>query len=99
MQLLSQKRTTLPFPPSRSSIISMTYCKKDWSMNAQKLSISLPEQQCKFIEQYQLAHHYKTRSEVIKQALYVLQQTHLEAAYREANAEIDDSSKRVVLVR
>ena len=58
-------------------------------MLAQKLSISLPIQQCEFIESYQLEHHYKSRSEVIKDALYLLQQTNLEAHYREANGELD----------
>ena len=58
-------------------------------MNAQKLSISLPQQQCKFIESYLIEHHLKSRSEVIKEALYLLQQKQLEADYREANQEID----------
>jgi len=60
-------------------------------MNTQKLSISLPKQQCDFIESYQAAHHYKNRSEVIRQALYLLQQKQLESYYLEANAEIDDA--------
>ena len=58
-------------------------------MNAQKLSISLPQQQCEFIENYLVSHHLKSRSEVIKEALYLLQQKQLEAYYREANQEID----------
>ena len=58
-------------------------------MHAQKLSISLPQQQCDFIESYQLEHHFKSRSEVIKEALYLLQQKQLEAFYKEANQEID----------
>jgi antitoxin ParD1/3/4 len=58
-------------------------------MNVQKLSISLPQQQVDFIENYQSTHHYKTRSEVIKEALTLLQHIQLEACYREANAEID----------
>lgn len=60
-------------------------------MNTQKLSISLPKQQYEFVENYQLEHHYKTRSEVIREALYLLQQTKLEACYREANQEVDNS--------
>jgi antitoxin ParD1/3/4 len=59
-------------------------------MNTQKLSISLPQQQYEFLENYQAEHHYKTRSEVIREALYLLQQTQLEACYREANQEIED---------
>jgi Arc/MetJ-type ribon-helix-helix transcriptional regulator len=33
-------------------------------MHAQKLSISLPQEQYDFIAGYQAEHHYKTRSEV-----------------------------------
>lgn len=58
-------------------------------MHTQKLSISLPKPQYDFVEQYQEEFHYKTRSEVIRAALYLLQQSHLEACYREANSEID----------
>ena len=60
-------------------------------MTIQKLSISLPMQQYEFLEKYQIEHHYKTRSEVIREALYLLQQTQLEACYREASQEIDDA--------
>lgn len=58
-------------------------------MHAQKLSISLPQQQCEFIENYLVDHHLKSRSEVIKEALYLLQQKQLETYYSEANQEID----------
>ena len=58
-------------------------------MSAQKLSISLPQQQCEFIESYLIDHHLKSRSEVIKEALYLLQQKQLETYYSEANQEID----------
>ncbi len=60
-------------------------------MHTHKLSISLPQPQFDFLEHYQAELHYKTRSEVIREALYLLQQAHLEACYREANAELDDS--------
>ena len=60
-------------------------------MNTHKLSISLPQQQYEFVEHYQAEHHYKTRSEVIKEALYLLQQAHLEACYHDANQEVDHS--------
>lgn len=60
-------------------------------MNTHKLSISLPRQQYEFLENYQTEHHYKTRSEVIRDALYLLQQTQLEACYLEANKEVDDA--------
>ncbi len=59
-------------------------------MNTHKLSISLPQQQYEFIEHYQAEHHYKTRSEVIKEALYLLQQAQLEACYRHATQELDN---------
>lgn len=58
-------------------------------MQAQKLSISLPREQYKFVEHYQTEHRYKTRSEVISEALYLLQQLHLESCYQEANQEIN----------
>ena len=58
-------------------------------MLVQKLSISLPQQQCEFIEHYLANHQIKNRSEVIKEALYLLQQKELEICYREANQEID----------
>ncbi|OGV49876.1 MAG: hypothetical protein A3F46_06890 [Legionellales bacterium RIFCSPHIGHO2_12_FULL_42_9] len=58
-------------------------------MPAQKLSISLPQQQCEFIEIYQAEHHIKNRSEVIKEAINLLQQTQLESYYKESNQEID----------
>lgn len=60
-------------------------------MQAQKLSISLPKEQCDFIEHYQIEHHYKSRSEVIRDALRLLQQIQLESSYLEANQEIDDA--------
>ena len=58
-------------------------------MHALKLSISLPEQQCEFIESYLIENHLKSRSEVIKEAVYLLQQKQLEIHYLEANQEID----------
>lgn len=59
-------------------------------MHTQKLSISLPQAQYEFIENYQAERHYKTRSEVIREALHLLQQVQLEAYYQEANQEIDN---------
>jgi antitoxin ParD1/3/4 len=66
-------------------------------MLVQKLSISLPQQQCEFIENYLVDHHLKSRSEVIKEALYLLQQKQLEAYYREANQEIDSAFENTSL--
>lgn len=60
-------------------------------MHAQKLSISLPQQQFAFVEAYQSQHHYQSRSDVIQKALRLLQQAQLAGYYREANQEIDES--------
>ncbi len=60
-------------------------------MNTQKLSVSIPKQLYEFIEHYQAQHHYRSRSEVINDALYLLQQVQLEACYKEANEEIDEA--------
>ena len=57
-------------------------------MHSQKLSISLSKHQCDFIEHYSAEHHIKNRSEVIKEALYLLQQRELETSYKEANEEM-----------
>ena len=66
-------------------------------MHALKLSISLPEQQCEFIESYLIENHLKSRSEVIKEAVYLLQQKQLEIHYLEANQEIDTSFEQTSL--
>ncbi|MBA2653077.1 MAG: CopG family transcriptional regulator [Tatlockia sp.] len=66
-------------------------------MHTQKLSISLPQQQCEFIEKYLVDHHLKSRSEVIKKALCLLQQKQLEAYYSEANSEIDSAYENTSL--
>lgn len=60
-------------------------------MHAHKLSISLPQDQCQFIDSYQEKSHYKSRSAVIKQAIYLLQQKELEACYLEANQDTDNA--------
>lgn len=46
----------------------------------------MSRQQYDFLENYQMEHHYKTRSAVIKEALDLLQ-----GCYREANEEIDEA--------
>jgi len=60
-------------------------------MNSHKFSISLPNTQCSFIEQYKKEHHYSNTSKVFQDAIYLLQQAHLESCYKEANEELDDS--------
>lgn len=66
-------------------------------MQSHKLSISLPKQQCEFIENYLIKHHVNSRSEVIKEALYLLQQKELEACYQEATQEIDPAFEPTTL--
>jgi antitoxin ParD1/3/4 len=55
----------------------------------EKISISLSSSLVRFIETYKNTHQHKSRSQVIETALQLLQQQELEAAYREANQEID----------
>lgn len=58
-------------------------------MQAEKLSVSLPMSLVQFIESYKVAHQYKSRSQVIQQALELLRQKELEAAYQQASGEVD----------
>lgn len=57
-------------------------------MATEKISASLSSSLVRFIETYKNTHQHKSRSQVIETALQLLQQE-LEAAYREANQEID----------
>lgn len=59
-------------------------------MNGQKISISVPANLVEFVASYQEEHHCRTRSEVIVQALRLLQRSQLEACYHEANSELDN---------
>ena len=58
-------------------------------MQSQKLSISLPPRVVRFIEHYKVAKGCKSRSQVIEEALALLQERELEEAYREASQEVD----------
>jgi len=58
-------------------------------MQSHKLSVSLPQQQFEFIDDYRQQYHCKSRSDVIKKALQLLQQKQLEEYYQQANQEID----------
>lgn len=58
-------------------------------MQAEKLSVSLPSALVQFIESYKVAHHYKSRSQVIQEALELLRLRELEVAYRQASGEVD----------
>jgi len=59
-------------------------------MQAHKVTISIPGQLYEFIEKFQKENDCKSRSEVINRALALLQQQQLEAAYQEANQELND---------
>lgn len=59
-------------------------------MQAQKLSISLSEPLVRFIEHYRVAKGCKSRSQVIEEALALLQEKELEQAYRDASTEVDE---------
>lgn len=57
-------------------------------MNTEKVSVSLPTGLLHFVEQYRAEYGPKSRSQVIGEALELLRQRELEAAYREmANDE------------
>ncbi|MEL6461944.1 MAG: ribbon-helix-helix domain-containing protein [Cyanobacteria bacterium J06641_2] len=58
-------------------------------MHSEKLSISLSSYLVQFIEQYKTSHQYKSRSQVIEEALELLRNRELEEAYRQASNEVD----------
>lgn len=58
-------------------------------MQVDKISVSLPQQLVKFIENYKDTYNCKSRSQVVEVALHLLQEKELEIAYSEANQEID----------
>jgi metal-responsive CopG/Arc/MetJ family transcriptional regulator len=57
----------------------------------QKLSISLPQTLCEFIEHYHAEYKLGSRSEVIARALELLREQALESAYQQANREYDSN--------
>jgi antitoxin ParD1/3/4 len=61
------------------------------NMQAQKISISLPQSLYEFITKYKMEHHCRNRSEVVNKAILLLQKKQLEECYREANKEIDEN--------
>jgi len=65
-------------------------------MQSQKISISLPPEMMAFIEHYQESTGSKSRSQVIVEALSLLQKQELEKAYREASAEVDEAWENAV---
>lgn len=60
------------------------------TMQSQKISISLPSETVAFIEYYQTLRGCSSRSQVISEALTLLQSRELENAYREASLEVDE---------
>ncbi len=59
-------------------------------MHSQKVTISISKQLYEFVETYQAEHHCKSRSDVITEALWLLQIKQLEACYLEANEELNN---------
>lgn len=59
-------------------------------MQSQKLSISLPSETVAFIEYYQALKGCASRSQVILEALTLLQSRELANAYLEASLELDE---------
>lgn len=58
-------------------------------MHTEKLSISISGTLSHFIDDYKTTHACKSRSEVIQEAIKLLQQRELEKAYHAASAEVD----------
>ena len=54
-------------------------------MYAEKVSVSLSQTLMQFVEEYKVSHARKSRSQVIEEALTLLRERELEAAYREAD--------------
>jgi antitoxin ParD1/3/4 len=55
-------------------------------MYAEKVSVSLPQSLMQFVEEYKVSHQRKSRSQVVEEALTLLRERELEAAYRDAEA-------------
>ena len=60
-------------------------------MQSQKISISLPSEMVAFIEHYKEVSGCQSRSQVISEALSLLQSRELEKAYQEASLEVDEA--------
>ncbi len=65
-------------------------------MQSQKFSISLPLEMVKFIEHYKNETGCSSRSQVISEALHLLQLRELEQAYQEASLETDQAWETTV---
>ena len=64
-------------------------------MYAEKVSISLPSVLMQFVEEYRVTGG-KSRSRVIEEALTLLRERELEAAYRAASTETDLTWDRTI---
>ncbi len=64
---------------------------KNHTMGARKISIFLSPEMVKFMEQYQKSAGCQSSSQVIFDALLLLQNQELEKAYREASFEVDEA--------
>jgi antitoxin ParD1/3/4 len=64
-------------------------------MSVAKISVSLPDELVGFVEDYRKKRGLN-RSQVIEQAVKLLRSRDLEAAYREANAEVDKDWENTV---
>jgi len=65
-------------------------------MQLQKMSISLSPEMVTFIEHYRQTTGCQSRSEVIAEALVLLEMQELEKAYQEASTELDEAWENTV---
>jgi Arc/MetJ-type ribon-helix-helix transcriptional regulator len=66
------------------------------TIQAEKLSISLPIPLVQFIESYKVTHQCRSLSQVIERALELLRMQELEGAYRQAAEEVDPAWERAI---
>ena len=59
--------------------------------NVERISVSLPTQLVRFLEQYQISNAVKTRSEVLERAVLLLRQQNLIEEYRQSALENDSA--------
>lgn len=64
-------------------------------MGVAKLSVSFPDSLAGFVENYRKKRGLN-RSQVFEEAVKLLRSRELEAAYREANAEVDTEWERTI---
>lgn len=65
-------------------------------MQLQKMSISLSPEMVAFIKHYQQTSGCQSRSEVIAEALILLEMQELEKGYQEASTELDEAWENTV---